>query len=896
MKEIKGEYGLRIRNIKAATLLSYNAGVRTRYEYTDAILSNSLFLNFLKKHGLRVWKGESTRDVICLDFSFGTRSFDEELAHAEKGLEAAKQKGQDTTSYEAAVEFVRGHEGCYEKLSKEEVRERFYTQGVDVRYGNETIHYLMLFRNPSKAKTGQCMFICDRLYDKARKWLTMGLAKPGNTRIVELSAYAPLTTSSIVGTVHIPVEDVVILKDQSSFCRAVVKVVSAAVGENGKSHCVVSDEEREVENVLWDGMALIDESVFPDWANGMVLLRNHFFKACAFKTRLGAFFRDWCAEHGEDYFSYEIEDMFGRKHRLCDIKVLTTDNAIKWKKFRDVMGRDPYEYWCKRVRKDGEEWGIVKTDHPSKLDDVQQMSYQMVNTLPIDKEEVGRLAQTSLRFIDGLKNDPEAFAEFLRKNANEVNHFEMMAALYDWNNDIANTDWFRNEKKEIVRQYVQRLKSGKITVPGDNLTMCGNPYALLLYSVGEDWANDPTLATRSERNEGIEVYTKRFEDGERLCAIRSPNNSPNNLAYFVNRRHELMDKYFDFSQNIIAVNCLGTDIQSRLNGCDFDSDFVFTTNDPVMVEAGRRAYTYYPTIVNALKESSVTYGNTMEDYALMDNRFARSQLAIGESSNLAQLAMSYYWGEREKDLYDIFVILSVVAQIAIDSIKRLYEVDCLDEIKRIKNMPIMKREKDFPEFMKYTRKIEFQKNGKYRPAEDVQFDRDKINRRINYTINCPMNHLLHILNGVKTGTKRRSYPMSDFFIRSEGVKNKKRLSKMRKLAEDCKNYVKNIQCSDMDGLAQYAMISEKYEEVIRRMRISCSKDTTTMNRLIEIALDLDTGDGVTLEQRKKYALYSKTILRLLFKVDCKKFLKSFKKGVQPTLMETPQKTMETSQI
>ena len=31
-----------------------------------------------------------------------------------------------------------------------------------------------------------------------------------------------------------------------------------------------------------------------------------------------------------------------------------------------------------------------------------------------------------------------------------------------------------------------------------------------------------------------------------------------------------MEKYFAFSKNIIAVNCIGTDIQDRANGMDED--------------------------------------------------------------------------------------------------------------------------------------------------------------------------------------------------------------------------------------------------------------------------------------------------------------------------------------
>jgi len=65
--------------------------------------------------------------------------------------------------------------------------------------------------------------------------------------------------------------------------------------------------------------------------------------------------------------------------------------------------------------------------------------------------------------------------------------------------------------------------------------------------------------------------------------------------------------------------------------------------------------------VNALKESGLTYDNNPDEYARLDTILAKSRRGIGESSNLAQLALSYYWTDPEQDLYDNFVILSVLA-------------------------------------------------------------------------------------------------------------------------------------------------------------------------------------------------------------------------------------------
>ena len=57
-------------------------GVRDRYDYTDAMLHHSLFTQFLKSHGMKTdKKDESTKDVICMDFGFKVRSYEEELKH-----------------------------------------------------------------------------------------------------------------------------------------------------------------------------------------------------------------------------------------------------------------------------------------------------------------------------------------------------------------------------------------------------------------------------------------------------------------------------------------------------------------------------------------------------------------------------------------------------------------------------------------------------------------------------------------------------------------------------------------------------------------------------------------------------------------------------------------------
>lgn len=924
------EYGIKIKNISAGMLYDVNLGTRDYFTYTDAMFNNSLFSFFLQKNGLNVYKGESTRDIICLDYEFGSRSYDSEHTRLKKLLNDTD--GDAKERIQKALQKVEDRKDLYNEKSRDEIREYFYENGVDVTYKRkrrdgtikeETIHYEMLFRTSAKAKLGQVVFINSKLYDIAYDWLTIGLGKKmshDNAKIVEMSAYAPLTTSTIIGTLHIPVEDILILKDQDSFFETMTKVVKAEEYEvevkkknretnknekviEKRKKCVVTEEKRQVKNTIWDGMALIeaDSNYFrlPSYINGMALLRNHLFKACAFKSYLQKFFKDWCEKNGYDYDTYQIQDMFGKWHYLKDIKMITTDNAIKWKKFQNLMGSnitEAYEYWCKRIHADGDIWGIVKTDHPSKLGQYQQLSYQMINTLPCTKDDVKDIAHISIDYVELLKHDNDAFEKFLRKYANEVNHYEMLADLYAQNHEFGNSKFFRYEKKEIIKQYVFRMRKGKIMVNGDNLTVCGNPYALLLYSVGEDFEKDPTL---SQESNCIQCYTKQFNNNEYLAAFRNPHNSPNNVCYLHNVYSEEMDKYFAFSKNIMAVNCIHTDIQDRANGCDFDSDFFLATNQTTMVKCAQKCYKEFYTIVNALQESGITYNNTKKDYAAMDNKFSKSRMGIGYSSNLAQLAMTYYWTELQKDnpdedklkeLYDNFIILSVLAQVIIDGCKREYEIDGNKEIDRISKLPCMSikrivgytdldkpkyKKYDFPEFMKYTREIKYTKDGKELPQEEIDESKNKLKNRINRELLCPMNWLQDWISKIQNASTIETIPTEHFFIKMKGKPNNRQMTKIRSIVEDYDNYVKQCYMSNLDSESLNECIIERTKILIHDMSNIKIGNIITINRLIEMALGLETSVGMSKNTKGKGIKYTRKVLNILYKTNKDKFLLNF---------------------
>ena len=863
------EFGIKIKNIEAATLYEYNKGLRDHYDYKDAMFVNSLFKDFMCENKLKIWNDESTRDLICLEFNFGTRSYDEEISHIRKTPKNARIEYKKAISSRSKklieiqtnkkkkiislYNFAVNHKTDYFSLSADTIREEFYDNGVNVEYitrkrngdiiKTEVIHYKMLYRSTGKAKKGTCMFIRDKLYNKAIDYLRMGIKLPKhNADIVGISAYSSLVCSGIVGKVKINPKNILVLKDVDRYFNT--NVISVETDEN--KHCIAKAiKDYKLKNTLFDGQALIDSSIFPNWGNGYILLRHHFCKMAAFCSNIQLFFRDY---FGDDYYSATVKDMWGNEHYVKDIELITTDNAMKWIKY-DVS----YDYWCNKVYENDCMFGIVKTAHPSKLGNVQRMSYQMVNSL--DVEIMENVCKESIEYINRLKTDDDFFLDYLRKNINFSNDYEALIALCEQNRDFLRSSYFRDRKKAIIMTYVLNFKSGKVIQNADNLVIVGSPYAMLLYGATGNPCDVDKDDTFSVEDLATQCYTTRFNDNEYLAEFRSPFNGKYNLGYLHNVYNDRFRKYFKFCDQIIAVNMNGTDFQDRNNGSDMDSDSIYTTNQADIVLHAKDCKEKYLTIVNNIPKDSNVYDSTMKDFARLDNKLAASQLDIGESSNLAQLAQTYDCTFDEQKYKDYVCILSVLAQIAIDSAKRLFYFFVGSEIKRIKKDMDVENNK-YPAFWKVIR-------------------RDFKEKNINYNLVCPMNYLYN-LKLDQFRSNESTIPIQYFFKKFEIEKNRKTCKKVEEIIEMYMNkYYSTISSENEDS---YFLLKMDFDNMIQDIK----KVYVSKNYIGLFSWLIDRAFCVSISQKQnQYKLKSKIkkrksiLIKALYDINSANLLKCF---------------------
>ena len=529
----------------------------------------------------------------------------------------------------------------------------------------------------------------------------------------------------------------------------------------------------------------------------------------------------------------------------------------------------------------------------------------MINTLDIDI--MPNVVKKSVEYIEKLKSDNEVFLQYLKENKNFSNDYEVLVALCEQNMDFTRSEYFRNRKRKIIESYVKNFKFGKVIQDADNLVFVGSPYAMLLYTVGENVENDSTF---SQERDAIQCFTQRFDDGEYLACFRSPHNSQHNISHLHNVYSEEYFKYFDFGKQIIALNTLHTDIQDRLNGCDFDSDSGYITNQIDIVNWARICYLNYPTIVNNIPKDKNKYSNTLLSHAIVDNKLAHAQMAIGSSSNLAQVSITYSYNFEDQKYKDYVCILSVLAQVAIDNAKRTFDIDLEKEIDRIKlDMNVSKYK--YPSFWLNIRK-DFNKkcddlrrtlkeinDGKFIPDEvkyeDMTMEEYISNlkraiekkNRINPNLKCPMNYLCN-LKLTKQRNNSSTLPMSYFFNKYELETNRRQSKKVEELIEkysldlyndfmeDNKEYTDYGYCDDNSLL-----LRDDFDNLIEDIkRVYISKTYIgLMSWLIDRAFLITSNSKMGAPHSNRKTNENKALLlKVLYNINSKNILQIFSKN------------------
>lgn len=283
---------------------------------------------------------------------------------------------------------------------------------------------------------------------------------------------------------------------------------------------------------------------------------------------------------------------------------------------------------------------------------------------------------------------------------------------------------------------------------------------------------------------------------------------------------------------------------------------IFTTNQQNIAEYAKYCYINHPTIVNNIPKEKNHYDLSMYNHAVIDNNLAKAQMAIGESSNLAQLALTYGYSFTDKEYDDYVCALSVIAQAAIDNAKRTYDIDLNSEIRRIKQELDVKNN-GYPRFWLY-----------------VNYTIPK--EKINHALQCPMN-VLFDYKSPKIRSAESTLPMC-YFYNYYPLKDDRRKSK--KVESFIEDFGIRLYQSAIDETEDEFILREDFDKMIDAIKqVYISKDYLGLfSWLIDRAFHIRvSADGKIKKTRTKTEKNKALLLKTLYTVNQSNLLKIFQK-------------------
>lgn len=561
----------------------------------------------------------------------------------------------------------------------------------------EGIKYVRFKRSSGSSRVGKCLFINERLYNAMHEWEMCGIqVKEGqDIDLAALEPYIALTLSSIIDTIEIKPENILVVDDYKSVFHERAIATRLVDGQ-----LVSKPEDVEISNSIWDGQSLMDRSLFGEYSNkGMLLLRARFFKSCCFNANI----QQWFANHGIKKVSQL--NGYTRAKKIEDVKLITTPSSIKYLKFGTL------DHWFDTLET---AFGVVKYEKKTHFFDgrMVQTHYQLINTLQMTYEEVEQFIKPSLDYARMIKTDPAVLRHqisyqyqspddtFYTKAVTSKN--DIIYRLLGVNDRFSKTKMYRSFCNDLIRSFIKNLRCGHVLVRGNYSTLCGNPIEMLKMSIGQ--------FDGSSIIEKNTVHCEMFESGKELLGSRSPHVTIGNILVTRNVIRPEIARYMNPTNEIVYVNSIQENLLERLSGADFDSDTMLLTDNEILVAAAKRNYDNFPVPTKLVESAKRNRRYTNREKADLDIKTSVNK--IGEIINLSQELNSILWDRINKgasvddvmELYCDISQLDVMSNLEIDSAKRENPANNTRELQLLKKKYDVRDKKNRhvrPLFFKY---------------------------------------------------------------------------------------------------------------------------------------------------------------------------------------------------
>lgn len=436
------------------------------------------------------------------------------------------------------------------------------------------VRYRRLLGTNGGIKTSTIFFVSERMYPIIKQRIDNGRNPDVPMVPAKLEAYQALVCSGSA-PVSMPRGIAVVPDCVTHFKSEAVTITDENDGEPEMKYV----PDMDVELKASDGCGLMMPALAERWSAELGLD----YVMCGCNTRMAwekgmVFTFDFQQFADEVAGTRVIKDSWGNEVDLGNVELILTESMLKlWNSYSSL---DDYLRNCEENHYT---FGVPKVC-PKKLDNRRSLNYQFIQSYELTDDEIDELICPTIDMIhDVLRLDWRKTVLYLGGRGMDERSVRRMkddvtkAIMAD--RRVMNDPYVRQYVHRLIQKRINDAKIGVIDVHGNFSMMLGDPYALCQRMFG--------LPVTGLLKAG-EIYSRYWiDDGaDRVACFRAPMSCHANIRLSNVHRSSEADKWYRYIGTATILNAWDT-MCAALNGCDFDGDLVFTTDNRVLVECAR---------------------------------------------------------------------------------------------------------------------------------------------------------------------------------------------------------------------------------------------------------------------------------------------------------------------
>jgi len=356
-------------------------------------------------------------------------------------------------------------------------------------------------------------------------------------------------------------------------------VISLDDGKDSDEPVMETILNKQLENTVSDGFNLctidymkrVSEFLELDYIPSGVCLRNAWLKGMLYPFPIVEFIEEF---NNGNYF---IKDIWGNIQDIRKCEMIITESSLKlW------MAYDNIENYERSYKECGYNFSVTKIS-PHVLEEQRELNYQYLQSYEFTDKDIEELCTPTIKYLkNAMCGDYSSTVKFLGITKNtDVNSWQR--ALYT-SEYMLGDPYVINSVHRFIKKKMNDAKIGKLFVQGNYQIASGDPFALMQSICG--------LEVTGLLKEG-ECYSKFWIDKNEddVVVFRSPMTSHNNIRMCKINNSEKCKRWYQYMDTIMVINAWDSFCMAE-NGCDWDSDILFSTNNAVL----KRRYRKLPAI------------------------------------------------------------------------------------------------------------------------------------------------------------------------------------------------------------------------------------------------------------------------------------------------------------